>query len=100
MGVRGEGAVRCAASLLGCTRVRDAVLRRNNCYATTTVSTSIGFQVSPTTGVGGGALQGGVLPSARSRSISGIVSTDTASSECESLQSLAARSIWRLTGEL
>ena len=46
------------ASLLGCTRVRDAVLRRNNCYATTTVSTSIGFQVSPTTGVGGGALEG------------------------------------------
>jgi hypothetical protein len=62
MGVRGGGAVRCAASLPGCTRVRDAVMRCNNCYATTTVSTSISLHVSPTTGVGCGALQGACCP--------------------------------------
>ena len=44
-------------------------------------------------------LQRSMLPLARSRPISGIVSTDSADSECESLQWLAVRSIWRLGGE-
>jgi hypothetical protein len=64
--LRWEFAVRVPfAALLPFLAARACVIRFcgvTNCYATTTVSTSISLQISPTTGVGGGASRGACCP--------------------------------------